>query len=926
MSSFLYQVADYIYSKHSQHLNEVLILMPNRRSCLYLEKDFHQVIPSQVSWLPKMVSLKDWIAEKSELMVADEIVLIFELFKAYRNVFSNENITFEQFYHLGSILLNDFNELDSELVDVEKFFQNIAEWEQVGDRFSIKNELEDIFKYYHQIFAEKKFLDKYHSISKNLLNIYKNFICQICQKKIAYDGYLLRYFFEIELFNTKLPKYVYAVGFNALTKAEEKILEYIENNSNLTYLWDYDEYYIQDELNTAGQYLRNWLKKHPNPNDFTYDTHRLQNVVFNIYEFVNETEQVKFLPAILNKLDLSEENSNTVIVLANESLLPLVLNSLPESVKRFNVTMGYSLKNTQTYGFLKLLVKCVVYTNSSYVPTNTLLELLYHPFLADKNWTKEIITQIKESKMVNLKQLNCTDVSDELKKIFNENHKNDNEFAEILLQLLKFIRQDLDTKTANPYLIIEKQAIDRLLDELLFFLSLCKKEGIELGIKIGNQILMQIAGNLKVDLIGEPIEGLQIMGLMESRLLDFENVILLSASEDNLPRHYMPQTFILHAFRYYFGLSTAERRESVYAYHFYRLVQRAKKVFLTYSTISNDKPVDKSPYIRQIEYFHQKCNTHKIIIPFNIFHTNASIEIKKQDILNEWNSFYQIVLQNGISRKMLSDYLICRLQFAYRYILKLKTEDLFVEQAEFIDLGNLLHKIIERLFSDFNYLTVEHLEEMKLRVESVVKECVTEPYHTLGAKIQMLQITKMIDRFLLAEKERNRYPAKPVFNTNTLSCDLFLSEDNKITLAGIPDLILENNNAIYIIDFKTSKGSSSVKIASLDDFFRADRKYSYAFQLMFYAYVYYQYQQQNNQPINKQILLENIYFTKPRENGQLTINDQPFDLMQYVTELSRQFVHILNELMFNEDLSFIQTEEIKNCEYCEFNVICKRND
>lgn len=929
MSTFLQQVASYICSKHSQHLNEVLILMPNRRSCLYLEKDFHRVIQSPVSWLPKIKSLKDWIAERSELVVADEVVLIFELYKAYREVVADDTITFDQFYHLGSILLNDFNEIDSEWVDAEKFFQNLAEWEQLGEQFSIEEELKNILSQYRQIVDGKEFLNKYTLISKHLYRIYDTFTRRILEKKIAYDGYLLKHFIQQELANTSLPKYVYAIGFNALTKAEEKILEHIRDNSHFTYLWDYDNYYVQNELSTAGLYLRNWLKKYPNPEDFKSDTDNLNNVAFNIYEFVNETEQVKYLPVIFDALELSEENPNTVLVLANESLLPLVLNSLPDSVKRFNVTMGYSLKYTQTYGFLKLLVKWSANKSTSYVPTNHLLELLYHPFLADKKCGKELNDNANKNneKIVDVKTLNFTGLSDEFKHFITKQYNNFYEYAEIIISLFKSIRQDLENKTENPYLVVEKQAIDRLLDELSGFLSLCKKEGIELGIQTGNQILMQMAGRLKVDLIGEPIEGLQIMGLMETRLLDFNNVIVLSASEDNLPSDYVPQTFILHAFRHYYGLSTAERRESVYAYHFYRLAQRAKQVFLTYSTLSNDKPVDKSPYIRQIEYFHQQCKTKKITIPFNIKHLNPPIEIKKKEVRNEWEEFLHHVKQKGISRKVLSDYLLCKLQFAYRYLLKLEPKEIFVEPIDVIELGNILHAIIEKLFVAFNNkdLTKDDLEQMRSQIELIADECVKKDDNdTLDSKIQLMQVTKMIDRFLLAEKERDRYPAKPLINTNTLSCDLSLSQGS-IKLAGIPDLILENSNAIYIIDFKTSKSSSTVKIASIDDFFKEEKKYSYAFQLMFYGFVYFQYQQQNHQPINKQILLENIYFNKSRENGQLTLDNKPFDLIQFVHDLNQQFTKILEELMFDDNLSFSQTNDIKNCEYCEFNVICKRN-
>ncbi|MCX7861924.1 MAG: PD-(D/E)XK nuclease family protein [Bacteroidales bacterium] len=913
MNTFLQEVAKGIYLKHTNNLNEVLILMPNRRSCLYLQEHFIKLIDKNVSWLPEIVSFKDWVCKHSALTLADEIVLLFELYQS----FSVKELvkSFDEFIQIGKILLNDFNEIDAELVDVEKFFKNIADLEQIQELFSIEDEIKNILEIYKQIIINKSLLDKHHLIRKNLFEIYSNFTKTLISKNLAYDGLLWRYFLEKEIDSITIEDNVYAVGFNVLTKSEQEILQYLANRKKLTYLWDYDEFYIQNELIPAGKVLREQIKKHPNPSDFNISVNNFNNTIIQAFEFDNESMQVKYALNLLVK-NSEEQYEQTALVLTDESLLPLVLHTLPEKIEKVNVTMGFSIKHTHAFSFIRLIYDWISKGNDN-ILTNYLLNIFYHPYIFNESWAKEWIENNKVSLILNPSAKNK--IPEKIFPLLFDKNQDIFTFLDRIKEFYSITLENIE-KEKNIHNEIEKQAINKIIETIHFFKLSCSKSLINFEkLQTGIKVLLQILSGLKVDLIGEPIEGLQIMGLMETRLLDFKRVLVLSLSEENLPRKHIPATFILHSFRVYYNLTTNARREVVDAYHFYRLLQRSQEVYLCYANFTNNKPVDKSPYIRQLDFFDKIKDSHKASIPFVFDTPLKNIQIEKRQIYQQWNEFYQNLLKKGLSRHEFSEFVTCKLRFALRCILKLEMDDIFIEPQEQIELGNALDNIIKNLLNNKN-VTINDLQNYLNNIEPEINKFFQAKPNVLYTSIQKVQVLNLLKKFFNSEneKEYRSYPLEILNNGQNIESTIQIDEQ-KIKLTGIPDLIVKNsNNYIYIIDLKLSKSDTNLNLSSVDDFFSGMKKYIYPLQLLYYSYIFYA-----NNKNYQHIYLENIFLNKADEEGIIKVANKEFNLTEHIADVETAIQSKLRE-MLNEELIFTQTEDKKNCKNCKFNIICKK--
>lgn len=924
MNTFLNEVAKYINSKYSSNFHQALILMPNRRSCLFLEKEFTEHLNGQTTWLPKIVSLKDWISQHSVLSTADELVLIFYLYPLFQK-HVDSNITFDDFYYLGKILLNDFNEIDNELINENIIFSNIYEYEELKKKFSIEDELSKIFEKYSSIFKTPK-LDFYNKVWAAIGKIYNDFRTQLLEKRIAYDGFLNRYFYEQEINNINLPTNVFFVGLNALSKSEQFIVERIHERTNVAFLWEYDDWYINNELNNAGKFLRKWINKHPNPDDFKVNTNNISNKSVNVYEFDNEVAQVKYLPEILKKVCISESSpkNHVAIVLANEKLLQNVLNALPNNLKQVNITMGYPVSYTWIYCYIELLFNLNQSLKNGIIKTNSLLNFLYHPLIVNKEWSAELINEIKKSSQFTYKSenLQSSNMPDFIKKFLFQCQDIEEKIKTLCDILINVENELLANYNEHGYVLIEIQSIRKLYQAIDKFIELVRKFKISFTLdKTWHNLILQILNSQKIDLFGEPLTGLQIMGIFETRLLDFENIIFLSLNEDYIPAKQQSQTFIAHSFRKYFDLTTADKREAISAFHFYRLLQRSSNIHLAYSTLVDDKPTGPSTYIRQIDFDSSfKIKRYNPILKFDILEKANAIELSKTELEQEWKLYLSELNNKGIYRNSISDYIICPLRFCFRNVLKLKSNDFFIEPNENKEIGILFHDAVKEIFTNFKgkNVTTDDLEKL---IDEISDKIITP--QNINEAVKHLQISQFIKKFIEYEITQNvrKYPLRVIFLEDTISAKLTFGNNN-IELNGKADLILQDDTAVYIIDFKTSGSKYVSKINEIGELFQQDNKYSYAFQLFFYGYIFNKKLTQNQLPV----YLENIFLKQlnSEKNSIIKLNDNYLNVKDFHNEFESLLIQLFEE-MLNEQIPFKQTEEIKNCEYCDFNVICKKN-
>ncbi|NSW44208.1 MAG: PD-(D/E)XK nuclease family protein [Bacteroidales bacterium] len=951
MTTFLSEVAHYIYKYNTQFAN-VVVLMPNRRSCLYLEKELCNLL-NHTSWLPQIISLNDWVNQHSSLQTADELLLISHLFKVFKNNYTNKTITFDEFYFTGQILLNDFNDLDAELVDAEKLFTNLADIKEISERFPFDDDFFNILKGYVQLLEKQNKskdeygLDEYLKLWQGFYTLYEQFKKELILSKIAYDGLLTRYFVENEWskLNHFKDNIFFVVGFNAVNKAEKKIFELLNHQTEVQFLWDYDEYYIKNEQFHAGEYLRNLLKSFPPPKDFvgSFDNFRKQQI--KIHALPNEVVQAKYACQCL-----SSNEATTGLILADESLLPVVLASLPENVTKVNVTMGFSVKYSTTYSFIRQLFRLIQQIrfvhDDIWISRVTWMELLYHPFLAEYKELRHQLDSLlnKNSNYqayLSFKNSSIFQSNSAIEQLLYAFFKNIDHltFIRQLLELLQFLEQKwLQKEKLSINEELEIQALRKVYNSLGKFYELLQQNEIEINDKrLLLRLIQQIIQRQKIDLFGEPLEGLQIMGLMESRLIDFEKVLVLSLNESVIPGEKFMPTFILHSLRLFFGMTTPERREAIDAYHFYRLLQRSKESLLFYSQFIGNDEADKSPYVRQLLF-----NTNISVEEFFIHDAIAKSDIvepiivNKKDIEEEWHTFLNSNDYIQLSQAALATYIQCPLKYYFERIKHLSDAQLFPDDNLDKKMGDIFHEALRKLFESYDFIEIKDLDQIQQKIPLVVDELVLKNFDLTWMQVLLMkeQLKNWLYKFIDVEKgENSHFPAKILGFEKDLNFNVQLSE-KKILLFGRADFIIERDDALYIIDFKTG-GEKDVRFNHIEDLFNQNAKMVYAFQLAFYGYLY-----SMDKNFEKPLYLENIYIKK---------YDSPFkkvlsklELIQdvkgkkkpvfmplnfnknIVTEFEKYMINKINEL-FNENYPFIQTTDIQNCEYCNFNLICRKN-
>ena len=939
MESFLHLVANYIYQKHNDNLKDITILMPNRRSAIFLTKEFINV-SKKATYLPDIISLRDWVDDNSPLTKVEDVVSIFKLYNSFNEIYKDIELSFDEFYFLGDILLKDFNDIDNEYANAKELFINITNAKELESIFELdldnhlKNNLDKLIKNINN----PKLADSYLYIWNKLYDLYDDYRKNLLNEKLAYEGLQIRHFVENDLDKIKKinDKIFYLVGFNFVTKSEYKLFEKlkkdIKHEKDIHFIWEYDDEYLNDKLYSAGRQLRTLINNFPMPEDFIVQTNNLgvdfQKVKdkIQIYSFTNELEEAKYAAS---QLTHSTEQYQAII-LPDASLLPIVISSLPDEIKSVNITMNYSVKNTHAYTLIMQIFE--VYNNirkendKFFTTKQTWIELLYNPFIYKNLAAQNIINNFLNNKKTDNTD-NTNDIDDFLE--INQNTHNSYElinklqtiitaqdryqFLNSLMQLLTDIEEDLkNTSENNSMLLLELEAVRNIYTKLYDINALFDQYKIDIrNIKFLISLITQILREVKIELEGEPLENIQIMGLMEGRLLDFDKVLILSLNNKIVPGDKYVPTFIPYHFRKHFGLPTPDWREGLDAFHIYRLLQRSQDIHLLSSKFVGGEECDQSPYLLQLKYrgvnirnFSEKIGKSSQV---NIH------EISKDNITNKVNDYLH---SYGLSRHALSTYIQCPRKFYFRYIENLTDTKLFPDEVLQTQLGNLLHQAMKKLFSEFinKEVSKDTLKNIQSKIEQKCDELLPNNYNIKELLLKE-QLKSMLKKFFNVEInfQTSHFPAEILGIEQKLILQL-----NTVKLEGTIDLIIKNDKGIYIIDFKTGDKKNTT-YNQIDELFEQNSKMEYAFQLAFYCYLYC-----NNFEDNKNVYGENIYLKIYSQANQYELkkSKETIDFRQEMEEFNKKIQEKITEL--KDDNTFVLTADQKNCKYCDYQLICKR--
>ncbi|AEW86631.1 hypothetical protein FCOL_09110 [Flavobacterium columnare ATCC 49512] len=850
MITFLDKLTLFLFNNHSNDLENIVIVLPNKRARVFLLDKIKQYF-SQYAFAPTIISIEEFIQDLAGIRPLDNIELLFAFYDVYLEITPiDERQDFEQFSNWAKILLQDFNEIDRYLIKPNYVFSYLKEIE-VLKRWNLEpNQKTEL------IHKQILFWDK-------VPNYYQKYYESLLSKGVGYQGLIYKEAVEnLEFFaqQLKAQKLIFA-GFNALNQAEEKIIQHLVAIDKAEILWDIDRVFLNDPHHDAGLFIRKfkmqWGHYKNNPLDWIIDEFSQEKKI-EIIGSSKSIGQSKIVSNIIQNIVSTDPNSlnKVALVLGDENLLVPTLHSLPEEVSSLNITMGYSARNNPIQILLNKLFK--MHTNAiqrnatSYVfYYKDILDVLSNPIIESFVKAKDLIQIIKKNNLTFITQERLLSLHTNPSDLFNLLFERWDEKPLVVAQRLGFIllhiKQCLsdntqEDKIAKTFLYAIYKVINKLI-------SYCEKNDFVQSSAALYSIYKQIIDLAEVSFEGEPLSGLQIMGVLESRVLDFETVIITSMNEGKFPAGKSTNSFIPFDVKREIGLPTFKEKDAIYTYHFYHLILRAKNIFLIYNTENEGLDGgEKSRFITQLQV--EKQPNHQLVfktmqpeIPTIAY---QPMRIEKSEAVMQ--RLYEIASNKGFSPSALTAYIRNPIQFYFQRILSIRESEEVEENIALNTLGTIIHQTLEELYKPYldKYLTEESIQQMLISVDDEVykqfKAVYKEGEVQKGKNLLAYEVAKRnVSNFLKQEKKNVQEgdTIKILKLETTLMVEI---EDPRlpyiVKLSGNVDRIEVRNNAVRIIDYKTGKVEANGLKITLWDGLTTDLKNEKIIQLLCYALMY----------------------------------------------------------------------------------------
>ncbi|MDP2338163.1 MAG: PD-(D/E)XK nuclease family protein [Bacteroidota bacterium] len=944
MNPFLKQVANYLYTNHRSELSEYCLVFPGRRAGVFFTAYLNELIDKPIL-SPEIITINELISSLTGLQQADQVSLVLKLQEVYSMVTGHQE-PLDEFFFWGEILLSDFDDIDKYLLNADDLFTNISDLKELENQFDYLSEEQKraIDEFWGNLakvpnsFNKEKFI----GIWIKLAAIYHHFHEALKQNNIAYSGMIYREVAEKLnknlLTGLKAKKYVF-IGFNALNNCEEAIFKKLENQQKAMFFWDYDDFYLKDSENEAGRFLRTNLISFPAPKSFIPENQlpasQRKITLVSVPGNITQSQAIN-LPQVLKSFRINDRFDNTAFVLADENLLIPVISSVGKSFKDINITMGYPFVNTPVYGFISQLISLQKnIRKSSAFYYKPVVALLNHQFVVNPEIKLFVAGIHKKNKIyIDASELNFSPF---IKKIFAcpETWLN---ILDYFLDVLKELSSKFDSteneqvKLEAEYLFQAYLAIQRLKDTL---------SGLnvpEFPVKILYRLLDQSLRRISIPFEGEPLTGLQVMGLLETRSLDFENLVLFSANEGFLPKIAAGHSFVPYHLRKGFGMPTYEDRDAMYAYYFYRLIQRTEKTVLVYNSITEGiASSEKSRFLYQLLY-DSEFEIEELNLSFN-FKSTTNVPIRIEANASHIQKLTSVYSTRNLSPSAINTYLDCKLKFYFKYIAGIKEKEEIKEEIDAVLFGNLFHYAMELLYRPFEQKTVEAgalklLHGDQRKVEEVVLQSVAVKYYQmdpaeskhLKLSGQSILIASHIRDYILQllEKDIQSAPFQVVSLEKEYSTNYQVVSGEKpigIRIGGIVDRIDRTTDGLRIIDYKTGR---NLKLDFKEWSQLVDRNYFDRRKEIFQTLIYSDILSFSEK---EESIFPMIYKLDDLFNEEFVPNvifqGEKLIFQQVKEEFTTVFAEVLSE-MFSAGNLYDQTKDSQKCSYCPYNKICRR--
>lgn len=957
MQPFLQLVAHDLYTKIGNDLSRTVLVFPNKRANLFFNEYLAEE-SDQPIWSPAAMSISELLQKLSVQKAGDPIRLVCELYKVFKEETESRE-TLDDFYFWGELLISDFDDVDKNMVDADKLFSNLQDLKNLMDDYEfLDEEQEEAIRQFFQNFSIERrteLKEKFISLWDKLGIIYHRYREKLAELGIAYEGMLYRNVIEqLDTDRLKYDKYVF-VGFNVLNKVEKEFFQKLQKAGKAMFYWDYDLFYTQRiSKHEAGEFIKRNLIDFPNELPESYfDIFRKPKKIRYI-SASTENAQARFLPEWVkatqtHTTQIVSEKENA-IVLCNEALLLPVLHSIPQDVQNVNITMGFPLAQTPVYSFINAAME--LQTNGYRPDTGrftyeAVSKILKHPY------TRQLSDHATRLERELTKTNRFYPLPSELKKdgfltILFTPQSNIRELCDYLLRLIKSISilyrkegeyDDIFNQLYRESIFQSHLKINRLY-------SLIESGELSVRTDTLKRLITKVLTASNIPFHGEPAIGLQIMGVLETRNLDFRNLIMLSLNEGQLPKAGGESSFIPYNLRKAFGMTTIEHKNAVYAYYFYRLIQRAENITLLYNTSSDGlNRGEESRFMLQLLVEGPHEITREYLEAGQSPQNTLEIQIEKTpEILRRLYRAYDTAQPESVilSPSALNTYLDCRLRFYYRYVAGLKTPDEVSAEIDSALFGTIFHLSAQLAYTDLTangkMIQREDLERLlrdEIKLQGYVDQAFKQELFKVAPEekpeyngVQLIN-SKVIVSYLkqLLRNDLQYTPFEMVAMEKKVSEKITIQTalgPLTLRLGGTIDRMDAKEGTLRIVDYKT--GGSPKIPANIEQLFTpSETRPNYIFQTFLYAAI-----MSRKQPLMVAPALLYIHraasesYSPVIEMGEPRKPKIPVNNFAFFEDEFRERLQALLEEIFDEKELFTQTEDMKKCAYCDFKVICKR--
>ena len=945
--SFLELVAETIIALKSDAI-ETAIILPNKRSAVFLKDILKQNIQNPF-WLPEFYSLDSFLQEASGFTKADPLQLSLDLYGIHQKIGGNEQRSMEDFLSWAPIIVSDFNDVDLNLADASQLFQHLSankaiqEWNLDGRPLTT---------------MQQSYLNFYRS----LLKYYQLLRDQLIKNKQGYPGLIYRHLAEnFAQYSPQWPwKRLLVAGINALSPAETLFFSQLTKHYPVDFLWDVDGYYFDSDHQKAinpepGRFIKGFLQQLNLPQPSTVENLLLtDDKTIDFVGIQGEIAQTKYVAQWLSEqlaslpLDQSQLRK-TAIVLADEQLLVPLLDALPvindqnKAENRYNITMGYPLKNSAIEMIVQQWAKLLQHREQTDGSTLTLplTSFLNNPLV------KLVFNQIQPRFTQNLcKNLIADNIYSLSKAELTEQLKDASEGAVTMLNTLltasdgirfitnfqQLLQQVHELKKQHSEDPLELHQLTKALEVTASLKRILEQNKEQISLKTAEKILLQFIRRAQVHLVGEPLEGIQIMGLLETRNLDFDRILFLSCNEGFLPASDQMETFIPFDIRHQFKMPLPKDSQDVTAYHFYRLLQRVKHITYAYnSSTAGLGSNDESRFLLQLENELATRNKHLQIRRKQL---NLAVDTRLHQNTIEVNKTETTLTtlrekgERGFSPSALNTFIICPLRFYYRYALSVWPEDKLEQSMESNTFGSIVHGALENIYKplegkpmDPGFLQ-ERLKMSSIFLEAEYRKIFKGTTSIKGKNLLMMEVSKnMVNQTILNDCRALEKDPRLLISVEKKVQTTIETRHGKIRLEGTIDRVDKSldGNQVRVIDYKTGRVlPKNLKVDALESLV-TNPDLAKAFQLMQYALMFNEENQQVTDIIAGNISLRNLSqgFVGPVFTDETKISDN--------LPLFKILLTGLLEQIMDPVLTFKQTEDPEACRYCDYRQICNRN-